>query len=72
VLLQLKAGAAAAPNAVALTPKDEQRARLGLAQRRLDLLEAQEQLNRAKISLLYENGGLGAWLHAALAASAGR
>jgi outer membrane protein TolC len=66
VLVQLQEGAAAAPGAVPLTPKDEQRARLGLAQKQLDLLDAQEQLIQAKVSLMHQNGQLGAWLHTAL------
>lgn len=65
VLIQLQ-NTAPAPNTVPLSPKDEQNARLALAQRRFDLLSAQLQLQQTEISLLRQNGQLHNWLRNSL------
>jgi outer membrane protein TolC len=63
ILVQLNAAAPAGPNAQPLTPKDEQSARLGMDQRRLDLLDAELQLAQTKIILMRQNGALAVWLN---------
>lgn len=68
VLTQLKPGAVT-PSGQPLTPKDEQNARLAVAERRLDLLNAELQLDQAKITLMRQNNELAGWLHAAFVPS---
>lgn len=68
VLVQLQPNAQT-PNGQPLTPKDEQNARLAVAQRRLDLLKAQLQLEQAKVTLMRQTGQLSAWIQAGLPAT---
>ena len=69
VLIQLQPNAVPA-NGQPLTPKDEQNARLAVAQRQLDLLTAEQQLEQAKISLMRQSGHLHTWLQAAIGGAA--
>ena len=65
VLIQLTPEAASA-SATPLTPKDEQQARLSVAQKQLDLLNTELQLQQAEIQLYRQNGQLATWLHSAI------
>ena len=67
VLIQLTPDAANA-SATPLTPKDEQQARLSVAQKQLDLLNTELQLQQTEIQLYRQNGQLATWLHSAIAA----
>lgn len=49
------------PNAVLLTPKDEQNARLQERQRFVELLDAELELQKAEVQLLRQSGTLDAW-----------
>jgi outer membrane protein TolC len=62
-LVQLNSTAEPAPGQQALTPEDEQKARIGIAQKRLDLLDAQLLLAQDKISLMRQNGTLSGWIN---------
>jgi hypothetical protein len=55
----------------ALTPKEEQTARLQERQRYLDLLDAKLQLRKAQISLLRQSGHLDDWLRSLTNTSVG-
>jgi outer membrane protein TolC len=66
VLIQLAPSAAPPAGQPALTPKDEQNARLQLAQKQLDVLTSQQQLTQAKISLMRQTGQLAPWVHSAI------
>lgn len=63
VMIQVNAGTT--PSGTPLTPKDEQNARLGVAQRKLDVLKAQADLTQTEINLLQQTGRLSAWLQSA-------
>ncbi|MBW4038668.1 MAG: TolC family protein [Acidobacteria bacterium] len=49
-----------------VTPKDEEKARIAESARTIDLLNAQFQVNQAKVNLLRQNGRLDEWLKMAL------
>jgi outer membrane protein TolC len=66
VLLQLN-GTGSDGTAAAMTPKDEQNARLQERQKFVDLLEAQMELERAQVQLMRQNGTLDDWLRKAVA-----
>ena len=63
VLLQIKNGSGV-PDAPALTPKDEQAARIEERQKYIDLLEVQFSLFHARLDLLKATGGLENWVKA--------
>ncbi|MDE1162139.1 MAG: TolC family protein [Acidobacteriaceae bacterium] len=64
VLIQLQPSAGAVNNGQQpLSPKDEQKARLNISQKELDLLHARQQLLQVEISLMRQTGQLSAWLH---------
>ena len=65
VLVQLQPGAVPV-GTQPLTPEDEAKARLAVAQKKLDLLNAQLQLDQTKLQLMRQNGQLAAWLNSAL------
>ncbi len=67
VLLQLQAPNPSATSP-AITPKDEQNARLQERQRFLELLDAEYQLRQSQVGLLRQNGQLESWLKSAAAA----
>jgi outer membrane protein TolC len=60
VLIQVNSGNS--PSGTPLTPKDEQNARLAVAQRKLDVLKARQDLEQTEITLLQQTGRLSAWL----------
>ena len=64
ILLQLQPGAAPAGQQP-LTPKDEASARLSVAQKKLDLLNARLQLDQTKLQLMRQNGQLSGWVRGA-------
>lgn len=70
VLLQLSANSGSSGSRQ-MTPKDEQQARLDESARSIDLLNAQFQLNQAKVNLLRQTGQLDDWLKAATRISEG-
>jgi len=61
ITVQLTAGSGN-PNAPAITPKDEQNARIAAGQKSLDLLDADYQLRQAQLDLLRATGGIEAWI----------
>lgn len=61
-LVQVNAASVPAQGQQALTPADEQKARIGVAQKKLDLLDAQLQLAKDKIEIMHGNGTLLSWL----------
>jgi outer membrane protein TolC len=63
VLVQLKQPAVA--NAPALTPKDEQNARILERQRYIEMLDTNLQLRQAQVKVLQQNGQLDTWLRQA-------
>jgi outer membrane protein TolC len=56
------------PGTPAVTPKDEQNARIAASQKSLDLLDADFQLRQAQLNLLRATGGLETWIRSATAA----
>ncbi len=64
VLLQLKNGSGV-PDTPALSPKDEQSARIDERQKYLDLLNVEFSLFRARLDLLKATGGLEDWVKTA-------
>jgi hypothetical protein len=60
VLLQLQAPAA--PGAPAMTPKDEQNARIQERQRYIEMLDAESQMRQVGINLLRQTGELENWI----------
>jgi hypothetical protein len=69
VLAQLSADNASS-SGPQMTPEDEQNARLKEGQQTVDLLNAQFQLNQAKVNLLRQTGQLDNWLKSAVTSSA--
>jgi hypothetical protein len=67
ILIQLNSSSSG--GGTALTPKDEQRARLQERQRYVDMLTAEQELNQAEIGLMRQNGALADWLAKAIQAS---
>jgi outer membrane protein TolC len=61
ILIQLNSSGSD-PNAVQLTPEDEQNARLQERQRYIDLLQAQMDMREAQVNLLRQTGRLDDWL----------
>lgn len=61
-LIRLSSTAPANPGETLPTPKDEETARIDLADRRLDLLNARAGLNRSEVSLMRQMRRLDAWL----------
>ncbi|MFC6644229.1 hypothetical protein ACFQBQ_01195 [Granulicella cerasi] len=67
VLIQLRPEAGEVSNGQApLTPKDEEKARLNIAQKELDLLKAKQQLLQTEVSLMRQTGQLSSWLRTAI------
>jgi outer membrane protein TolC len=62
VLLQLNASGSTRPNTPAMTPEDEQNARILERQRYVDMLEAEFQLRQAGIHFLKQTQQLSQWL----------
>lgn len=56
----------ASSGAAPLTPKEEQNARIQERQKYLDLLDAQLNMRKARLSLLRQTGQLDLWLHSLL------
>ncbi len=70
ILSQLKSGGSR-PGVAALTPKDEQNARINERQRYLDLLDTDFSLERSRLDLLKATGKLEDWVRTAAAAAPG-
>jgi outer membrane protein TolC len=66
VVLAQESGDNASVGPQQVTPKDEENARIAESARTIDLLNAQFQVNQAKINLLRQNGRLDEWLKTAL------
>jgi outer membrane protein TolC len=64
ITVQLNGGSST-PNAPAITPKDEQSARIAANQKSLDLLDAGFQLRQAQLNLLRATGGIENWIRSA-------
>jgi outer membrane protein TolC len=65
IQVQLKADAGT-PDALQMTPKDEQNARLQERQRYVEVLDADLQLRQTEVRLMRQNGQLGDWIHTAI------
>lgn len=65
ILVQLSTAGSTSTGAQ-MTPKDEQNARLQERARTIELLDAQFQLNQARVNLMRQTGRLDGWLKAAV------
>lgn len=66
IVLAQESANSAATEQQQITPKDEEQARIAASARTIDLLNAEFQVNQAKVNLLRQNGRLDEWLKTAL------